>query len=81
MTEQGEMLSFKYGLPAIALRSLELVVAGVAQASIPADVLIHSHIPAETLQAWEMAMDTLSANAFTHYQQMIYADPNFLHFF
>ena len=81
ITEQGEMLSFKYGLPSIALRSMELVVAGVAQASIPGDVLIHSHIPAEKLQAWAKAMDVLSANAYTHYQQMIYADPNFLRFF
>ena len=81
ITEQGEMLSFKYGLPSIALRSLELVVAGVAQASIPHDVLIDSHIPAETLQAWVEAMERLSANAYTHYQQMIYQDPNFLRFF
>ena len=35
ITEQGEMLSFKYGLHEIAIRNMELVVAGVAQSSIP----------------------------------------------
>src|SRR6266516_5420614 len=37
ITEQGEMLSFKYGLPAIALRNLELVVVGVIESSIPGE--------------------------------------------
>lgn len=81
ITEQGEMLSFKYGLPAIALRSLELVVAGVAQTSIPQNALIHSRMPAETPLTWIEAMETLSANAYTHYRHMIYADPDFLRFF
>ncbi|MHB8595960.1 MAG: phosphoenolpyruvate carboxylase [Ktedonobacteraceae bacterium] len=81
ITEQGEMLSFKYGLPAIALRSLELVVAGVAQTSIPQNALIHSHSPLETPRAWIEAMETVSANAYAHYRQMIYTDPNFLRFF
>ena len=81
ITEQGEMLSFKYGLPAIALRSLELVVAGVAQTSIPQNEFIDAHIPVETPLAWIVAMETLSANACTYYRQMIYADPDFLRFF
>ncbi|HVB25977.1 MAG TPA: phosphoenolpyruvate carboxylase [Ktedonobacteraceae bacterium] len=81
ITEQGEMLSFKYGLPAIALRSLELVVAGVAQTSIPQNAFIHSHMPAETPLAWIETMEMLSANAYTHYRHMIYADPDFLRFF
>ena len=75
------MLSFKYGLPAIALRSLELVVAGVAQTSIPQNALTPTHFPAETPQPWIEAMEMLSANAYTHYRQMMYADPDFLRFF
>ncbi len=81
ITEQGEMLSFKYGLPAIALRSLELVVAGVAQTSIPQNALMHSQLPDETPRPWIEAMETVSANAYTHYRQMIYHDPGFLRFF
>src|SRR5205814_6383382 len=45
ITEQGEMLSFKYGLHSIALRNMELVVAGVVQSSIPDDLLKTSPLP------------------------------------
>jgi phosphoenolpyruvate carboxylase len=81
ITEQGEMLSFKYGLPAIALRNMELVVAGVAQSSIPDDILphtlTHQHVP----PAWLDTMQCLSTNAYARYRQLIYDAPEFLRFF
>jgi phosphoenolpyruvate carboxylase len=78
ITEQGEMLSFKYGLPAIAVRNLELVTAGVLQASFPrASCGEQACAP----QRWIEIMSELSASAYTCYRRLIYDDPDFLHFF
>jgi phosphoenolpyruvate carboxylase len=77
ITEQGEMLSFKYGLPAIALRNLELVVAGVITSSLPRE----EQITEEQRQRWAEIMSRLSASAYTYYRKLIYDDPDFLRFF
>ncbi|MEO7021700.1 MAG: phosphoenolpyruvate carboxylase [Ktedonobacteraceae bacterium] len=79
ITEQGEMLSFKYGLPAIALRNLELVVAGVITASLPAETQPETRETAE--QRWQEIMEGLSASAYACYRRLIYDDPDFLRFF
>jgi len=81
ITEQGEMLSFKYGLPAIALRNLELVVAGVAQSSIPRGLLVDSDTKSEASEGWWEIMDRLSASAYIRYRRFIYDDPAFLRYF
>ncbi len=81
ITEQGEMLSFKYGLPAIALRNLELVVAGVAQSSIPGGLVVDSDTKSEASEGWWETMDRLSVNAYIRYRRFIYDDPAFLHYF
>ena len=81
ITEQGEMLSFKYGLPAIALRNLELVVAGVIQSSIPQEALQVSSIPLQVPNAWAEVMEQLSTHAYAHYRRLIYETPDFLRFF
>jgi len=44
ITEQGEMLSFKYGLRDIAIRNMELVVSGVVQSSIPNESIIETQV-------------------------------------
>lgn len=79
ITEQGEMLSFKYGLPAIALRNLELVVAGVLKASLPVETQPEQHGAEE--QRWRQIMAELSNKAYTCYRRLIYDDPDFLQFF
>ena len=81
ITEQGEMLSFKYGLHEIALRNMELVVAGVVQSSIPDDLLKSSPLPPQMSQEWQETMQCLSAKAYIHYHQLIYKNPEFLRFF
>jgi phosphoenolpyruvate carboxylase len=81
ITEQGEMLSFKFGLPAIALRNLELVVAGVTQMSLPEEKLKDTSSPISETEQWSKVMDQLSINAFGRYRSLIYDDPGFLHFF
>ncbi len=81
ITEQGEMLSFKFGLPAIAIRNMELVVAGVAQSSLPSDLLSTSPALAQTPQPWLETMQHLSIAAYSQYRQFIYDTPDFLRFF
>ncbi len=81
ITEQGEMLSFKYGLPSIALRNLELVAAGVVQASLPREALPDADLPAELHDEWARIMDVLSARAFARYRELVYETPDFLRFF
>ena len=79
ITEQGEMLSFKYGLHEIAIRNMELVVAGVAQSSMPP--AHNRQAQFQPLQAWVDMLQSLSSQAFACYQRMIYANPDFLPFF
>ncbi|MFL5627036.1 MAG: phosphoenolpyruvate carboxylase, partial [Ktedonobacteraceae bacterium] len=81
LTEQGEMLSFKYGLPVIALRNMELVVAGVVQSSLPGNKQAHSENQERHLQAWSETMHTLSASAYRRYRNFIYDNPDFIHYF
>ncbi|GAC1695955.1 MAG: phosphoenolpyruvate carboxylase [Ktedonobacteraceae bacterium] len=79
ITEQGEMLSFKYGLHEIAIRNMELVVAGVVQSSIPETLLTTTQIVIP--EAWIKTLDILSEKAHAQYRKFIYEDPNFVHFF
>ncbi len=81
ITEQGEMLSFKYGLHEIALRNMELVVAGVVQSSIPDEHILETQVHPTPTARWEEMMSALSASAHSHYRQLIYQDPAFLTFF
>lgn len=81
ITEQGEMLSFKYGLPAIALRNLELVTAGVIKSSLPGEAPREPYRDEEQQRRWANIMDDLSARAYSYYRRLIYDDPDFLHFF
>ncbi|HEY6287251.1 MAG TPA: phosphoenolpyruvate carboxylase, partial [Ktedonobacteraceae bacterium] len=81
ITEQGEMLSFKYGLPAIALRNLELVVAGVTQSSLPEEKLKNTELTVGVPERWKEVMDRLSASAYSRYRRLIYDNPDFLRFF
>ncbi len=81
ITEQGEMLSFKYGLYEIAIRNMELVVAGVAQSSVPDEQLIETQIHPHPSMEWQETMQRLSARAYQRYRGLIYEDPEFLRFF
>jgi phosphoenolpyruvate carboxylase len=81
VTEQGEMLSFKYGLPAIALRNLELVTSGVIRSSLPAGSVQETRLTDQQLQHWATIMGELSASAYSYYRHLIYEDPDFLRFF
>jgi phosphoenolpyruvate carboxylase len=81
ITEQGEMLSFKYGQHEIAIRNMELVVAGVVQSSIPDEGIIEAQVHPNPTSEWIDTMNTLSASAHKRYRHLIYDDPSFLTFF
>ncbi len=68
VTEQGEVISEKYGHPAIAARNLELALASLLESS-----LLHrkSRKPKDTLERWTEAMDCFSAEAYTAYRDFV----------
>ena len=68
VTEQGEVISEKYGHPAIAARNLELALSAVLESS-----LLHrrSRKPKETLDRWTEAMDFFSAEAYSSYRDFV----------
>lgn len=74
ITEQGEVISFKYSMQGLARRNLNTVLAAVLEAS--AEESESSPEP-----RWVEAMEDLSATARDAYRTLVYQDPDFLTFF
>ena len=76
ITEQGEVLNWKYAEPILAERSLELMVAASLEA------LVRPKGPKEGADAqWESAMEELSQTAFDFYRQNIAESPDAMTYF
>ncbi|MEX2620641.1 MAG: phosphoenolpyruvate carboxylase [Egibacteraceae bacterium] len=77
ITEQGEVISDKYGLPGLARRNLDLTLGATLEASLLHRTLIAA--PA-TLARWDEAMDVVSDAAHTAYRGLVDA-PGFPEYF
>lgn len=73
VTEQGEMIQFKFGLQEIAQENIELYVCGALEATLaPA---------AEPDQSWRDRMQALADESVTEYRRIVHHDERFVPYF
>jgi len=75
LTEQGEVITAKYGNPEVGRRNLEVLAAATMEASMLAD----SEQPPKP--AFLSAMEELSAHAFKAYRDLVYETEGFEQYF
>lgn len=73
VTEQGEMIRFKFGIPDIAVRSLELYCSAVMEASLmPAE---------EPKEEWRAIMDEMAEVGMNQYRSIVRGHEDFVSYF
>ena len=73
VTEQGEMIQAKFGLPGLALRTLEIYTSATLEAMLAP--------PAPARPEWHAAMDRLAAECRNAFRGIVYDDERFLRYF
>ncbi|WP_372763018.1 phosphoenolpyruvate carboxylase [Pseudoalteromonas sp.] len=73
VTEQGEMIRFKFGLPNVALQSLNIYAGAVLQSNLLP--------PPEPKAQWREVMALISAQSCEHYRNVVRHDENFVPYF
>ena len=83
ITEQGEVLNFKYSDEVLAERNLELMIAASLDALARPNARDPQggHLTGVLKPEWEAALDELSAIAFDFYRQHILDDPGVVTYF
>ena len=82
ITEQGEVLNWKYSDVVLAERNLELMIAASLDAlARPNSLLENGHQTGVLKPEWETAFQELSEISFGLYRSKIIDDPEVLHFF
>ncbi len=76
ITEQGEVLSWKYADPVLAEWNLEIMIAASLEA-----VTMPNHPEPEAEQRWHETMEAMSADAFAFYRKHIAENPEVLEYF
>ena len=76
LTEQGEVLNWKYSDTVLAERNLELMVAAALGA-----LAGPSAIDPARAAAWDRAMEEMSADAFAFYREKVAENPDILPYF
>lgn len=74
LTEQGEVLNWKYSDPVLAESNMELMVAASCEA-------LAKKRGDNTSPAWELAMETISTDAYQFYRRNIADNPDILSYF
>jgi len=74
ITEQGEVLNWKYSDPVLAVRNLELMIAASLEA------MIRPNAPPQQPE-WITAMESMSGDAYMFYQREIRDNPDVLIYF
>lgn len=73
ITEQGEVISDRYGLPELAHRHVEQIVNAVLRVGFT--------LQEEPLPEWVQVLEELAAIARQYYRSLVYENPDFLHYF
>jgi len=73
VTEQGEMIRFKFGLPKVALQSLNIYTAAILEANLLP--------PPAPKQAWRDLMKQLAKDSCDEYRHYIQDEPDFVPYF
>jgi phosphoenolpyruvate carboxylase len=86
ITEQGEVLNWKYSDVILAERNLELMIAASLDALARPDAILQRgaatpHLTGEILPAWEAALDQLSATSYAFYRKHIVDNPDTFTYF
>jgi phosphoenolpyruvate carboxylase len=82
ITEQGEVLNFKYADEVLAERNLELMIAASLDAMARPNARDpEGHFTGVLKPEWEAALDELSAISFGFYREHILEDPGVLTYF
>jgi phosphoenolpyruvate carboxylase len=88
LTEQGEVLNWKYSDVVLAERNLELMIAASLDALARPDATLQAitnpgtpHLTGEILPAWESALDQLSTLSFDFYKKHIVDNPDTFTYF
>ncbi len=76
VTEQGEVLTWKYSDPVLAEWNLEIMIAACLEA-----VVNPNRAPSETAKRWDEAMETMSQDAYAFYRERIAENPEILEYF
>ena len=73
VTEQGEMIRFKFGLPEVAIHNFKLYTSAVLEANLLP--------PPKPEAAWYDVMDKLSEISCQHYRSIVRDEPDFVPYF
>lgn len=73
VTEQGEMIRFKLGLPDLAIKTLSLYTDAILEANLLP--------PPAPKQEWRDLMDQMSETSCNVYQDIVRKDPDFIPYF
>ncbi|WP_286222074.1 phosphoenolpyruvate carboxylase [Marinobacter apostichopi] len=73
ITEQGEMIRFKFGLPDLAVQSLTLYTTAVIEATLAP--------PPEPEPEWRATMDWLTERSLKSYRDVVRENPDFVPYF